>query len=259
MKFSYFRAQTILRIVEIEAVLKAFMIRESFRPGLIGIFTNPFYLARKGLYQNIRAMTPYAHGRILDVGCGQRPYETMFDCSDYVGVELDSPATRINTKANFIYDGEVLPFANESFDTVVTTQVLEHVLTAGIFLKELNRILRENGGLLLSVPFVWDEHEQPTDYTRYSSFGLKAILEQNGFIIVEHAKSNSDIRVIFQLLNCYLQKQVDHWSPYCKLLACCAFCGPVNITAELFGILLPGNSDLYLDNVVFAKKKSSHA
>jgi SAM-dependent methyltransferase len=238
--------------------LKALFIRESFRPGLFGIFINPFYLARKGLHQNIRALAPLVHGRVLDVGCGHKPYKSLFNFSDYIGLEIDSPENRKNKKADFFYDGRVMPFADGSFDTIVANQVLEHVFTPAEFIAELSRILRTDGGLLLSVPFVWDEHEQPFDYARYSSFGLRALLEQNGFAIIEHAKSISDVRVIFQLLNCYLHKQVAHWSPYCKFLAWCAFCGPVNILAELCGKLLPGNSDLYLDNVVFAKKKDLH-
>ena len=53
----------------------------------------------------------------------------------------------------------------------------------------------------MTVPFVWDEHEQPYDYARYSSFGLKHILNENGFEVIEQRKSNNGIEVIFQLLN----------------------------------------------------------
>ena len=55
--------------------------------------------------------------------------------------------------------------------------------------------------LLLSCPFVWDEHEQPYDYARYSSFGIRHILEQNGFEILELRKSINDFSIFPQLVN----------------------------------------------------------
>jgi SAM-dependent methyltransferase len=66
--------------------------------------------------------------------------------------------------------------------------VLEHVFNPDDFLNEVNRVLKPSGKLLLTVPFVWDEHEQPYDYARYSSFGLRSLLEKHGFSIVKHEK-----------------------------------------------------------------------
>ena len=55
-------------------------------------------------------------------------------------------------------------------------QVLEHVFNPDDFVREIARVLKPGGALLLTVPFVWNEHEQPYDYARYSSFGLRAFL-----------------------------------------------------------------------------------
>ena len=71
---------------------------------------------------------------------------------------------------------------------MLCNQVLEHVFNPQEFLGELGRVLARGGRLLLTVPFVWDEHEQPFDYARYSSFGLKALLEQHGFRVLQHRK-----------------------------------------------------------------------
>jgi len=54
--------------------LKSLYREAQFRPGLIAVFVNPFYFARKGLYHNIRALASEIQGRTLDVGCGQKPY-----------------------------------------------------------------------------------------------------------------------------------------------------------------------------------------
>ncbi len=107
----------------------------------------------------------------------------------------------------------------------------------------------------MTVPFVWDEHEQPYDYARYSSFGLKFILEKHGFRVIEQRKTASDIRVIFQLINAYLYKILLTKKPLINRLFCFLFMSPFNILGEFLRHLFPGNNDLYLDNIVLARKE----
>jgi SAM-dependent methyltransferase len=132
--------------------------------------------------------------------------------------------------------------------------VLEHVFTPDLFLEEIVRVLKPGGQLLLTVPFVWDEHEQPWDYARYTSFGLKSLLENNDLDVVEQYKLNADIRVLFQLVNAYLYKVLWTRYPVVNLLACVAIMAPFNILGALLYRLLPANPDLYLDQVVLARK-----
>lgn len=241
------------------AFLKRVYVEHAFRPSLFGLVTNPFYIARKGLYQNLAALAPHVTGRVLDVGCGNKPYRDLFRVSSYLGLELDTPENRVSKRADCFYDGKRFPFADGSFDTVVATEVLEHIFNPGDFVRELNRVLHPEGGLLLTVPFVWDEHEQPLDYARYSSFGLKHLLESYGFSIIEHRKSVCGFRVHVQLLLCYLHKQVDSWPSLLKAGAWVVFSAPLNLAGDALGWILPSNRDLYLDNVVFARKVRAHA
>ena len=97
-------------------------------------------------------------------------------------------------------------FKDKKFDSIVTNQVLEHVFTPNEFLSEINRVLKKDGKLLLTVPFVWDEHEQPYDYARYSSFGLAHLFDHHGFEIIQSKKSVNDFRIFAQLLNAYIYK-----------------------------------------------------
>jgi SAM-dependent methyltransferase len=166
--------------------LKKYYISEQFSPNILGLFINPFYFARKGLYQNISSLIKNIDGIVLDIGCGQKPYESLCNAIEYIGLELDTPENRLNKKADFFYNGEAMPFNDSSFDCLIANQVFEHVFNPHIFLKEMNRVVKIEGKLLLSVPFVWDEHEQPYDYARYSSFGLKHILNEHGFELIEH-------------------------------------------------------------------------
>lgn len=139
------------------------------------------------------------------------------------------------------------------FDSVVTNQVLEHVFNPDEFISEINRVLKINGKLLLTVPFIWDEHEQPYDFARYSSFGLKALLEKNGFEILELRKSVNDYRVLVQLFNAYIYK-ITRRNIFIKNLALILVIAPVTIFGILISKILPKNNDLYLDNIVLAEK-----
>ena len=234
--------------------LRLYIRKQQFRPGFGGLFVNPFYFARKGLYENIAALAGNITGKTLDVGCGQKPYEELFSSSQYIGLEIDSEENRKNKKADFFYDGSTFPFPDAEFNSMVLNQVFEHVFNPDEFLHEANRVIKPGGMLLLTVPFVWDEHEQPHDYARYSSFGIRSLLEKHGFAVVEQRKSISDLRVIFQIANGYIFKKTVSKNGYVNLLVTLMLMAPLNILGELLAKLLPNNNDLYLDNILLAKK-----
>jgi SAM-dependent methyltransferase len=234
--------------------LKTVLERENFQPSWLGLFINPFFFARKGLYQQIEALASRITGRTLDVGCGNKPYERLFNATSYAGLEIDSADNRKNKKADYFYDGNQFPFGDGEFDSLVTFQVFEHVFTPDSFLNEVNRVLKADGVLLVTVPFVWDEHEQPHDFARYSSFGLGSLLKRHGFEIVEQRKSIDDIRVVFQLLNGYIYKKTVSGNRFINMVAMIILMAPWNILGEFLAMVLPKNGDLYLDNIVLAKK-----
>jgi SAM-dependent methyltransferase len=236
------------------ASLKTYYQQQMMRPGFVGLFVNPFYFARRELFNAVRELSRDIGGRVLDVGCGTRPYESLVAAREYVGLELDTPENRRTKKADVYYDGHKLPFEDSSFDAVICNQVLEHVFEPDAFLREIARVLKAGGRLLLTVPFVWDEHEQPRDFGRYSSFGLAALLGRNGFRVLRHTKTAADVRSLFQLANAYLYKVTVTRSPYANLLITLVLMAPFNLVGTLLAWLTPGNADLFLDNVVLAER-----
>jgi SAM-dependent methyltransferase len=227
-----------------------------FFPGWLGIFVNPFYFARSGLRDAMTEFAPMVSGRLLDVGCGSKPYQALFAVDAYIGLDIDSEASRKGGIADHFYEGDTFPFADASFDSVLCNQVLEHVFNPDKFLGEIVRVLKPGGKLLLTVPFVWDEHEQPYDYARYSSFGLRALLEKQGFKIVHHKKIGADASILFQLANAYLFKVTQGWPRSSKLLFTASVMAFVNVMGLLARRMLPDNPDLFLDHVVLAEKAS---
>lgn len=228
--------------------------RHMFFPGLIGLFVNPFYFARKGLCEAISGFAPSISGRLLDVGCGSKPYKSLFAVEAYIGLDIDSEMSRKRGIADYLYDGSVFPFADGAFDAVLCNQVLEHVFNPDEFLAEISRVLKPGGKLLLTVPFVWDEHEQPFDYARYSSFGLRSLLEKQGLRILQHKKLGADASILFQLANAYLFKITQRLPRPFRLLLTASVMALINVSGVLASRLLPNNPDLYLDHAVLAEK-----
>ena len=236
--------------------LRQAVANAQFDPGSLAILVNPFYFARRGLREAIAELAPQVGGRVLDVGCGSKPYRRLFAADSYVGLDVEqSGHDHSNEQIDVFYDGKHFPFGDGEFDSVVSFQVLEHVFNPSQFLGEIRRVLRPGGVLLLAVPFVWDEHEQPYDFARYSSFGLRHLLEENDFAILRSLKSCPDVRTLFQLINGYTFKVVRSRGRLATVGGL-LLTAPVTVAGLVAHRLLPVNMDLYLDNVVLARKGS---
>jgi SAM-dependent methyltransferase len=164
---------------------------------------------------SLERVAPQARGRLLDVGCGQKPYERIFlpFLREYVGIEREDTfalthAGEAGARPDVLYDGNRLPFDDRSFDTVLNVQVLEHTPRPLELVKEMARVLKDDGRLILSAPFQFRLHEEPHDYFRYSPHGLRALCREAGLEIVEVYPMGSLWSVIGHKLNSYLALRV---------------------------------------------------
>lgn len=124
----------------------------------------------------------YAKGSLLDLGCGNAPlYHVYRDhaesitCIDWGGSQHENKHLDIEADIS-----EPLEIANESFDTIILSDVLEHIPEPLQLFKEIHRILKPGGRLIMNVPFYYWLHEQPHDYYRYSEFALKRFCHESG-------------------------------------------------------------------------------
>jgi SAM-dependent methyltransferase len=237
--------------------LRTWYRKQHFSPGPMGWVVNPFYFARGGLSDAMRRLLPELRGEVLDVGCGTMPYRSMVSATRYVGLDYDTPVRRANGDADVFYDGGNFPLADSSFDGALCTQVLEHVFTPEAFLREICRVLRPGGVLVLTVPFVWDEHEQPHDFGRYSSFGLRALLERTGFEVVTLEKTPTDASAVAQIVAGWVYKLVCARGRWVNLATQLLVIAPISLLGILAAAVLPKNGDFYLDNVVLARKAAT--
>jgi SAM-dependent methyltransferase len=134
----------------------------------------------------IRKAAGLARGRLLDVGCGTKPYLEAYSrfVSSYTGVDL-LRARGNGSKADVYGDAQALPFKDGSFDTVVSFQVMEHVKEPWTMLENINRVLAPGGYLILTVPHMWGLHEIPNDYYRFTEYGLRYLYESAGLDVVK--------------------------------------------------------------------------
>ena len=164
--------------------IKKYFRKQTFIPSFFSLFINSNYWVARGIASGIKKHAHFMNGLMLDFGCGRKPYSSLFHVKDHVGVDIENPAHENDSSTvDEFYDGKVIPFENEYFDSLFSSEVLTHIFTVEGILPELNRVLKKGGFFLLTVPFVWKENEKPYDSVRYTSFGIKYLLEKNGFEI----------------------------------------------------------------------------
>lgn len=144
---------------------------------------------------------------LLDAGAGEGRFKSYFSHTRYVGVDLAIGDTQWDYSGlDAISNLEALPFPPETFDATVCTQVLEHVPEPQQVVNEISRVLKPGGTFLLSAPQSWHQHQKPHDYYRYTSFGLRHILEKSGLQV----ESIEPLGGYFWFLSFQLQNSV-YW------------------------------------------------
>ena len=147
------------------------------------------YLHYKSYHNELfNIFNKYATGDLLDIGCGNKPYEDKLlgKINKYVGVDITQSS---EGKVDYLFPANNISLADNLFDTVLSTQTIEHVEDHQGLVNEAFRILKPNGIFILSGPLYWPLHEEPYDFFRFTNHGFKYILEKAGFQVLE-VKSN---------------------------------------------------------------------
>lgn len=181
------------------------------------------WLAKRYLVDSLAKTKKFARGKLLDVGCGDKPYESFFSgiVTSYIGLDLPriTSPNKLPKRADIYHDlNEDLPFHDCTFDTILCTEVLEHIPEPNKLIAEMNRVLKKQGYLILSAPQAWGLHEEPHDYFRYTKYGLKYLTEKNGFKIEYIEKRGGVWAMIGQRLASFIHySYVDGRNIYAKL------------------------------------------
>ena len=161
-------------------------IREWMAP-LVSTPLHPQWLVLRDRAQARSSIVTHAQGRVLDVGCGDRWAENALSpgCT-YLGLDYPSTVELGYAGAPDVFgDGLQLPFSDQCFDSVLLLDVLEHLREAPKALSEAARVLKPGGTLILQVPFLYPLHDEPYDFQRWTSHGLRRAVEKHGVEIRE--------------------------------------------------------------------------
>jgi SAM-dependent methyltransferase len=130
-----------------------------------------------------KALTAYARGKLLDLGCGKVPlyavYRDLVDevvCVDWKQSLHDGKHVDVFCDIN-----AELGLERQSFDTIVLSDVLEHIRKPEQLMARIRGLLRDGGSVVVGVPFFYCLHEEPNDFFRYTRFALRSIAEENGY------------------------------------------------------------------------------
>lgn len=161
-------------------------------------FTAPDWLTVRDLSTDVSgALERVARGVVLDVGCGEKPYRACAStATKWIGLDVDS-----NSQADLHGTAESIPLPPESVDTILCTQVLEHVPHPWLAVGEFQRVLRPGGVLILTVPQYWPLHEEPHDFFRFTTHGLERLLGDAGLQIEEMRGQGPGATVVAQAIN----------------------------------------------------------
>lgn len=140
------------------------------------IFQPDRYLLKKQLKKYVH----YISGIVLDAGSGDiRRYKSFFKFDKYLTLDV-----RLESGADMVGSIESIPLDDGSVDSIVSTQVLEHVRNPFKAVGEFYRVLKPGGHCLVTVPQLNELHEEPHDYFRFTEFGLREIFESAGFKVI---------------------------------------------------------------------------
>lgn len=119
-----------------------------------------------------------ARGRLLDLGCGKVPLYAAYApfVSEVICVDW-APGEHIDHTCDL---SQPLPFDADRFDTIVLSDVLEHIPEPDRLWREMTRVLAPGGKVIMNVPFYYSVHAHPHDYYRYTNFALARFVQVNG-------------------------------------------------------------------------------
>ena len=175
-------------------------------------FSSPVKICRQNILLAMKyAAKKYAMGSLVDMGCGTKPYFSVFHpyIDTYLGIDFP-PTAMLNygqqTRADIFADCSNTPLKSNSYDTVLSTQVMEHIYDTRKYITECHRLLKKGGFGIFTVPFLWPCHGEPFDYFRFTKYGIEEYFKDQAFQVVEIRPLEGAYASVIQtkIIACYL-------------------------------------------------------
>lgn len=202
-----------------------------------------YQVERTLIQKQLESVSHYLSGNVLDIGGGEKKrYGNLFSVTSFTTLDI-YPGPGIDIVAS----ADNIPLPSESIDSVLSTQVLEHVKFPERCVQEMHRILKKGGHAVVTVP-QWNElHDEPSDFWRYTRYGLFELFERNGFRVIEYHQRGGFFSNAAQMTIRYF---IDQFQLYNR-----AFLG--KIMSRLFWLF--GSLAILLDSFDTSKANRKHA
>ncbi len=246
-----------------------------FTEVLGGTIIHPQFTVIKFQREAVEVAKKYAKGKLIDIGCGRMPHKGEFEplVDSYVGVDHPkvSKLYTSDKPPDVLADAKELPFQNNTFDTALLIQVLEHVDSPEKVIKEAGRVLKPGGVLIVSVPFLYPLHDMPYDWGRYTKTALKSFASEASLNVVKLKAQGGFFEFWLQLLNTFLVKRINDillndfkFTSLLLLIPLILFSIPAIMLSNLLILILNELSKIFpkypnyfpLEYLIVAKKKS---
>ena len=174
-------------------------IRERLRPRLYDYSYVVTLSAKKVLNQMLKLIPKRSVPlKILDLGCGYKPFQPLFPNDWYCGVDIS-----LNSFADVIADNHNLPFKDNIFDIIIISEVLEHCDNEYRIINEMRRVAKNKALVYLTLPFIFPIHGVPHDFNRFTSYKLKSLFKNDDIVSLQ--ASNNIFGSIFIFINMILR------------------------------------------------------
>ncbi len=148
-------------------------------------------LSRQGLYEFLEreySAIPLK-AEVLSIGAGGEVNELLLKAAKRNGFGVTTFDIDEARRPDILGDICNYDFGRRQFDVVVISEVLEHLKSPSLGLKTIHRILKDNGRLVLSTPFILPLHDRPHDYFRFTRYGLEVLLKDFRDVRVQERNS----------------------------------------------------------------------
>jgi SAM-dependent methyltransferase len=192
------------------------------------------WLGVKHLYADLRMVLPRLRGRVLDVGCRDKPYARwLTSATEHFGIDVH-PGPKVDL---VIAPGQQWQLESSSFDAVVCTQVLQYVADLEPFVSEMFRVLKPGGTIVVTVPFAYNQHTALGDYWRFSVTAMERVIGTYGDVVDVRREGGIGSTTALLFLNWIDMTLNTHrptrWMKPFILPGWIALCGNVNAFASL--------------------------